>query len=138
MSEPMLFSIGDKTYKVLPFTRRIQKAFLEFMRFHELEAIKRARAEGNIDSEDYYVLLRQHLAHADYDLKFGSPHFFRVMANPDNLAELLWYAFTDLQECSRITISKWIEADNREAMEVFGGLYLAREREDDCTTTATT
>lgn len=123
-----IVEIDGKQYKVEPFCKKVQEAFVAFMRFHELSAIKQARE--SIGDDDYFVLLRKHLAHASYDQKFGSPHFYDVVANPDNLAELLWYAFSKHQEVNKAVIAKWIENDQGEAIAVFAGLMDGRERDE--------
>lgn len=126
MTAPQIYEIDGNQYKVEGFSKAIQDSFIEYMRFHELDAIKRARQE--IGDEDYYVMLRRHLAHASYNHKFGSDHFFMVIANPDTLCELLWYAFTVHQECNRQVIADWIRRDTKEAVAVFHGLFDAREQ----------
>lgn len=131
LGEGMLWELEGTQYKVTGFTKDVRDGFIEFMRFHELDALKKQRTVINpatgepvLSDDDYYTLLTRHISMSGYNHKWGSEHFWEVVSNPDNLCELLQYAFSrPNQVMSRSVIKRWIERDQREAVAVFYGLY---------------
>lgn len=127
----MIIEIEGQKYELQPLSLKNQHAFEDFMRFHELDAIKNAKEE--LDPEDYYTLLRLHIAERGKACKVGSDHFYEVIRNRDNAAELLWYCLTirGVQEPGRMLVERWIANETDEVLAILGGLMDSREREDE-------
>lgn len=120
----MLLDIFGKQYLSEGFSPKVRKAFEEFVRYHELQEIKAAKLE--LDEEDYFRLLRQHITLRSADTKFGSTHFFHVIRDPEKMTELMWYTFyadeeKDIDQPSRDVIKKWVETEIDEVMALFWG-----------------
>lgn len=122
LGEPETIIIDGKTFKVEPFTQRIQEAFEKYMQAHLLECVKSAK--GKVDAEDYTGMLTEHFtAVAGGRYCFHSPRYQTFVRDINHLAELLWYCFSKHDdEVSKEWVTAWLLDHIDDALELYGRL----------------